>query len=163
MLTPVMFKYRNPCQSFLICLHIKGTHCCQCTTSRRLWTLRSMTSSADMLLMVMRRCCAAGHLSDTAVSTGTVVATVAASVSSAAVAAAPTVESIALSLAFGVAACALGEGLATAVGLPSINLAAMAVVASVFASVGSAVSAKAGQNASSPFRGRQNQGACDTC
>ena len=122
-----------------------------------------MTSSADMLLMVMRRCCAAGHLSDTAVSTGTVVATVAASVSSAAVAAAPTVESIALSLAFGVAACALGEGLATAVGLPSINLAAMAVVASVFASVGSAVSAKAGQNASSPFRGRQNQGACDTC
>ncbi len=78
---------------------------------------------------------------------------VSASVSTTAIAASHTVESIALALAFGVAACALGEGLASAVGLTSINLAAMAVVASLFASVGTSINARAGASSASPFTG----------
>ncbi len=69
-------------------------------------------------------------------------------------AATPTVESIALALAFGVAACGLGEGLAGALGLPSINLATMAVMASLFASVGSSINARSGGGAATPFKGK---------
>ncbi|DBA66958.1 TPA: hypothetical protein ACH3X2_002071 [Trebouxia sp. C0005] len=83
---------------------------------------------------------------------------VSASVSTTAIAASPTVESIALALAFGVAACAFGEGLAGFVGLSSINLAAMAVVASLFASVGTSINARAGASSSSPFTGSEALG-----
>lgn len=77
----------------------------------------------------------------------------AATATSAAVAAAPTVESVSLALAFGIAACGLGQFLAGALGLPSINLAAMAVVASLFASVGTSVATTKGTTAATPFKG----------
>ncbi|KAL3135658.1 hypothetical protein ABBQ38_006137 [Trebouxia sp. C0009 RCD-2024] len=76
----------------------------------------------------------------------------------AAVPAAPSVESISLALAFGIAACGLGQFLAGAVGLPSINLAAMAVVASLFASVGSSVTARTDATAATPFKGAETLG-----
>lgn len=80
--------------------------------------------------------------------------TAATSAKAAVVAAAPTVESISLALAFGIAACGLGEILAGALGLPSVNLAAMAVVASLFASVGSSIIAnKDPSGAATPFKG----------
>lgn len=80
----------------------------------------------------------------------------AATATSAAVAAAPTVESISLALAFGIAACGLGQFLAGAVGLPSINLAAMAVIASLFASVGTSAATTKGAPAATPFKGDQS-------
>ncbi len=97
--------------------------------------------------------CFAGDMVNGATSADAAVHTVRESVSTTAIAASPTVESIALALAFGVAACALGEGLAGAVGMSSINLAAMAVVASLFASVGTSISARAGAASASPFTG----------
>ncbi len=97
--------------------------------------------------------CFAGDIANGATSADAAVHTVSASVSTTAIAASPTVESIALALAFGVAACAFGEGLAGAVGLSSINLAAMAVVASLFASVGTSINARAGASSASPFTG----------
>lgn len=81
-----------------------------------------------------------------------------ASASTTAIAATPTVESVALALAFGVAACAFGEGLAGTVGLSSISLAAMAVVASLFASVGTSINSKAGASSASPFTGSEALG-----
>lgn len=93
-----------------------------------------------------------------ATSADAAVHTARASVSTTAIAASPTVESIALALAFGVAACAFGEGLAGAVGLSSINLAAMAVVASLFASVGTSINARARNSSASPFTGSEALG-----
>lgn len=85
--------------------------------------------------------------------------TAATSAKAAVVAAAPTVESISLALAFGIAACGLGEILAGALGLPSVNLAAMAVVASLFASVGSSIIAnKDPSGAATPFKGAEALG-----
>ena len=97
--------------------------------------------------------CFVGDMVNGATSAGAAVHTASASVSTTAIAASPTVESIALALAFGVAACTFGEGLASAVGLSSINLAAMAVVASLFASVGTSINARAGASSASPFTG----------
>ena len=97
--------------------------------------------------------CFVGDMVNGATSAGAAVHTASASVSTTAIAASPTVESIALALAFGVAACAFGEGLASAVGLSSINLAAMAVVTSLFASVGTSINARAGASSASPFTG----------
>lgn len=67
----------------------------------------------------------------------------------------PTAESLALAIAFGLAACGLGEGLSGAVGLPSINLAVMAVMASVFASAGSSFCTRMGSKVTTPFRGNE--------
>lgn len=86
-------------------------------------------------------------------STATAIEVTAVTATNAAVAAAPTVESISLALAFGIAACGLGQFLAGALGVPSINLAAMAVVASLFASVGSSLTATSGAAAATPFKG----------
>ena len=97
--------------------------------------------------------CFAGDIANRATSADAAVHTVSASVSTTAIATCPTVESVALALAFGVAACAFGEGLASSVGLSSINLAAMAVVASLFASVGTSINARAGASSASPFTG----------
>ena len=97
--------------------------------------------------------CSAGDIANGATSADAAVHMVRASVSTTAIAATPTVESLALALAFGVAACAFGEGLAGTVGLSSISLAAMAVVASLFASVGTSINAKAGASSASPFTG----------
>lgn len=103
-------------------------------------------------MYVMYQCSLfAGRASLGTIATVTAVAT--ATATSAAAAAAPTVESISLALAFGTAACGLGQSLAGALGLPSINLAAMAVVASLFASVGSSLTAKTGTTAATPFKG----------
>lgn len=105
--------------------------------------------------------CVAGHASieTRRFITAEVTATTSGAAPSDAVAAAPTVESIALALAFGIAACALGQFLAGAVGLPSINLAAMAVVASLFASVASSVTASTDATAATPFKG-DNYASC---
>ncbi|DBB01832.1 TPA: hypothetical protein ACH3X1_000442 [Trebouxia sp. C0004] len=99
-----------------------------------------------------------GDMVNGATSADAAVHTVSASVSKTAIAASPTVESIALALAFGVAACAFGEGLAGAVGLSSINLAAMAVVASLLASMGTSINARAGAPSASPFTGSEALG-----
>ncbi|KAL0039492.1 hypothetical protein WJX79_010440 [Trebouxia sp. C0005] len=53
---------------------------------------------------------------------------------------------------------AVHAGLAGFVGLSSINLAAMAVVASLFASVGTSINARAGASSSSPFTGSEALG-----
>lgn len=68
----------------------------------------------------------------------------------------PTAESLALAIAFGLAACGLGEGLSSAVGLPSINLAVMAIMASLFASAGSSFCTRMGSTVTNPFRGKGN-------
>lgn len=65
----------------------------------------------------------------------------------------PTAESLALAIAFGLTACGLGEGLSGGLGVPSINLAVMAVVASLFASAGSSFCARLGGKVTTPFRG----------
>ena len=103
-------------------------------------------------MYVMYQCSLfAGRASLGTIATVTAVAT--ATATSAAAAAAPTVESISLAMAFGIAACGLGQFLAGALGLPSINLAAMAVLASLFASVGSSLTASSATNAATPFKG----------